>query len=66
MKDKMIKTIENVKKIISATEEGAKAIIVEVVLIVVAVAVCLAFKDTISGVLEELMISVTENIKSIF
>ena len=66
MKDKMIKTIENVKKIISATEEGAKAIIVEVVLIVVAVAVCLAFKDTISGVLEELMISVKENIKSIF
>ena len=66
MKDKMIKTIENVKKIISSTEEGAKAIIVEVVLIVVAVAVCLAFKDTISGVLEDLMISVTENIKSIF
>ncbi len=54
------------KSIITKKEEGVKAIIVEIILIVVAAAVCILFKDQILSLLGDLLGEISTRVKGVF
>lgn len=56
----------NIKEFMSRKEEGVKAIIVEIILIVVAAAVCILFKDQIMSLLSDLLTEISDRVKGVF
>lgn len=56
----------NIKEFMTRKEEGVKAIIVEIILIVVAAAVCILFKDQIMSLLSDLLTEISDRVKGVF
>ncbi len=53
-------------RLMAKKEAGVKAIIVEIILIVVAAAVCILFKDQIMSLLGDLLSEIASRVKGVF